>query len=53
MSSESVWWRTRRRPLADHLVSVRGIQVVHLMHDGRLTPHMPTEGVRLADDALV
>ncbi|HEY5077732.1 MAG TPA: DUF488 domain-containing protein [Acidimicrobiia bacterium] len=53
MCSESVWWRCHRRLLADHLVLVRGIQVVHLMHDGRLTPHMPTEGVRLADDALV
>jgi uncharacterized protein (DUF488 family) len=53
MCSESVWWRCHRRLLADHLVLVRGIQVVHLMHDGRLTPHMPTEGVRIADDALV
>ena len=51
MCSESVWWRCHRRLLADHLVLVRGIQVVHLMHDGRLTPHMRTEGVRLADDA--
>ena len=53
MCSESVWWRCHRRLLADHLVLVRGIKVVHLMHDGHLTPHMPTEGVRLADDALV
>jgi uncharacterized protein (DUF488 family) len=53
MCSESVWWRCHRRLLADHLVLVRGIEVVHLMHDGRLTPHMPTEGVRLADDTLV
>ena len=53
MCSESVWWRCHRRLLADHLVLVRDITVVHLMHNGRLTPHMPTEGVRLADDALV
>jgi uncharacterized protein (DUF488 family) len=53
MCSESVWWRCHRRLLADYLVLVRGIKVVHLMHDGRLTPHMPTEGVRLVDDALV
>jgi uncharacterized protein (DUF488 family) len=53
MCSETVWWRCHRRLLADHLVLVRGVEVVHLMHDGRLTPHQPTDGVRLADGALV
>jgi uncharacterized protein (DUF488 family) len=53
MCSESVWWRCHRRLLADYLVLVRGVDVVHLMHDGRLTPHAPTAGVRLADDHLV
>ncbi len=53
MCSESVWWRCHRRLLADHLVLVHGVDVVHLMHDGRLTPHVPTQGVRLAGDALV
>ena len=53
MCSESVWWRCHRRLLADHLMLVRGINVVHLMHDGRLTSHVPTAGVRLAADSLV
>lgn len=53
MCSESVWWRCHRRLLADHLVLVRDVDVVHLMHDGRLTPHKPTEGVRLADGQVV
>jgi uncharacterized protein (DUF488 family) len=53
MCSESVWWRCHRRLLADHLVLVRGINVVHVMHDGRLTGHVPTDGVRLAEGALV
>jgi len=53
MCSESVWWRCHRRLLADHLVLLRDVEVVHLMHDGRLTPHVPTEGVRVADGALV
>ena len=35
MCSESVWWRCHRRLLADHLVLVRGVDVSHLMHDGR------------------
>jgi uncharacterized protein (DUF488 family) len=53
MCSESLWWRCHRRLIADYLVLVRGINVVHLMHDGRSTPHVLTEGVRLAQDALV
>ena len=53
MCSESVWWRCHRRLLADYLVLVRDIDVLHLMHDGRLTLHVPTEGVRLAGDELV
>ena len=53
MCSESVWWRCHRRLLADHLVLVRGINAVHLMHDGRLTSHVPTDGVRLADGGVL
>ena len=53
MCSESVWWRCHRRLLADYLVLVRGVNVRHVLHDGRLTPHAPTAGVRLADDQLV
>lgn len=53
MCSESVWWRCHRRLLADHLTLVRQIDVVHLMHDGRHMPHVPTDGVRLEGDGLV
>lgn len=53
MCSESVWWRCHRRLLADYLVLVRGVDVAHLMHDGRLTPHAPTEGVRVERETLV
>ncbi len=53
MCSESVWWRCHRRLLADHLVLVDDVDVIHLMHDGRLTPHALTEGVRVEDDHLV
>lgn len=53
MCSESVWWRCHRRLLADHLVLVREVEVVHLMHDGRLTPHKPTDGVRTEAGRLI
>ena len=53
MCSESVWWRCHRRLLADHLVLVRALDVVHLMHDGRRMPHVMTEGARRAGDHVV
>src|SRR5262249_32137384 len=53
MCSESVWWRCHRRLIAASLVLVRDIEVVHLMHDGRVTPHAPTAGVRVAGGDLV
>jgi uncharacterized protein (DUF488 family) len=53
MCSESVWWRCHRRLLADHLVLVDDVEVVHLMHDGRRTPHPITEGARRDGDTVV
>lgn len=53
MCSESVWWRCHRRLVADHLVLVHGLAVSHLMPDGRLAEHRPTDGVRRADGDLV
>ena len=49
LCSESVWWRRLRRLLADYLVLVRGANVDHFMHDGRLTPHLLTDGVRFKE----
>lgn len=53
MCSESVWWRCHRRIVADFVRVARGVDVRHLMHDGRLTEHPPTEGLRLRDDGLL
>lgn len=53
MCSEAVWWRCHRRILADFLTVARGVQVRHLMPDGRLVGHRPTEGVRLREDGLL
>ncbi len=47
MCSEAVWWRCHRRLLADAAVLLRGLEVLHLGHDGNLTLHPPTpEAVR-------
>ena len=53
MCSESVWWRCHRRLVADFVSVARGVPVLHLMHDGRLLPHRPTDGLRLRDDGLL
>ncbi|OBB18258.1 DUF488 family protein [Mycolicibacterium elephantis] len=50
MCSEAVWWRCHRRIVADVAVVKCSTEVCHLMHDGRLRPHPPSEGARLRDD---
>jgi uncharacterized protein (DUF488 family) len=52
MCSESVWWRCHRRLIADVAVLGRGVPVSHLMPDGRLTPHRPSDGAVLIDGTL-
>jgi uncharacterized protein (DUF488 family) len=53
MCSESVWWRCHRRLVADVAVLGRGVPATHLMPDGRLTAHRPSEGAVLGDDGEV
>jgi uncharacterized protein (DUF488 family) len=53
MCSESVWWRCHRRLVADAVVLLHGHEVGHVMPDGRLAAHRPTEGVRVAGAGLV
>ncbi|MFD2093315.1 DUF488 domain-containing protein [Blastococcus deserti] len=52
MCSESVWWRCHRRLIADVAVLARGVPVAHLMPDGRLTPHRPSEGAVVGDGVV-
>jgi uncharacterized protein (DUF488 family) len=53
MCSESLWWRCHRRLLADFVSAARGVEVRHLMHDGRVEAHRPSPGLRLRDDGLL
>jgi len=53
MCSESVWWRCHRRLVADFAATARGVEVRHLMHDGRLESQRPSPGLRLRDDGLL
>jgi uncharacterized protein (DUF488 family) len=52
MCSESVWWRCHRRLIADVAVLARGVPVSHLMPDGHLAPHRPSEGAVVIDGAV-
>jgi uncharacterized protein (DUF488 family) len=45
-----VWWRCHRRLVSDAAVLLHDVEVLHLAHDGRLTPHRPSAGARVVDD---
>jgi uncharacterized protein (DUF488 family) len=53
MCSETVWWRCHRRLISDVAVLLHGVDVQHLGHDGRLSPHRPAAGARVTADGLV
>ena len=53
MCAETVWWRCHRKLVSDYLTLVRGIEVRHLMHDGKLREHRPTAEARVDGDVLV
>ncbi|MEZ5171882.1 MAG: DUF488 domain-containing protein [Acidimicrobiia bacterium] len=53
MCSESVWWRCHRRLLADHLVLVHGVDVLHIMHTGTVTEHPPLAEARVEEGNVV
>lgn len=46
MCAETLWWRCHRRLIADAATLLFGAAVCHLGHDGRLSPHRLTDGVR-------
>lgn len=49
LCSEAVWWRCHRRLISDAAFLLHGVRVQHLMHDGKLRPHLPTAGVRVTE----
>lgn len=53
MCSESLWWRCHRRLISDAAVLLRGVHVEHLMHDGKLRPHIPTAGSRVTPEGTL
>jgi uncharacterized protein (DUF488 family) len=52
MCSETLWWRCHRRLISDAAVLLHGIDVRHLMANGRTQPHALTQGVRRDGDVL-
>ena len=53
MCAESVWWRCHRRMIADFLVLATNTPVLHLLHDGRLHEHIPSDIARKRADGLL
>jgi uncharacterized protein (DUF488 family) len=52
MCSEAVWWRCHRRLVADAALLLRDLDVAHLAHGGRTTPHEPSAGARVVGGLL-
>lgn len=50
LCSETLWWRCHRRLISDAVLLLHGVDVLHLMHDGKLRTHIPTAGNRVTDD---
>lgn len=46
------WWRCHRRLVADAALLLRDLDVAHLAHNGRATPHEPSAGARVVDGLL-
>ena len=53
MCSEAVWWRCHRRIIADVVALEYELPVHHLMHDGKLREHVPSEGARQGSDGYL
>jgi len=53
MCAESLWWRCHRRLIADAAALLHGVEVRHLLPDGRQQAHRPTEGAVVEDGVLV
>lgn len=51
--SETLWWRCHRRLISDAAELLHGVEVRHLMHDGKLRPHVRTAGVRTMPDGTL
>src|ERR1043166_2380777 len=51
MCSEAVWWRCHRSMISDYL-KVKGIDVVHIMGEGKSEPHPFTSAARVLNGEL-
>jgi uncharacterized protein (DUF488 family) len=51
MCSEAVWWRCHRSMISDYL-KAKGIDVMHIMGEGKAEPHPYTSAARVVDGEL-
>ncbi len=53
MCAEVLWWRCHRSFLADHLVLVEGVRVLHLLDAQKVEPHRPKREARVLGGTVV
>lgn len=52
MCAEAVWWRCHRRLISD-LLTVRGMQVCHILAPGKVQPHVLHPEARRSGDGVI
>ncbi len=53
LCSETLWWRCHRRLIADALVLLADVEVLHLFHTGDTQPHRPTPGATVLSNGTL
>ncbi|MDQ2679753.1 MAG: DUF488 domain-containing protein [Candidatus Eremiobacteraeota bacterium] len=53
MCSETLWWRCHRRLISDAAVLLHQIDVQHLFHTGKLSPHHVTDCARVLPEGIL
>jgi uncharacterized protein (DUF488 family) len=52
MCAERLWWQCHRRLISDAL-TVRGVEILHILDVGKAEPHKLTDFLRVEDGRLL
>jgi len=53
MCSERLWWRCHRSLVSDFLTACSGVEVIHIVEEGKTEPHRLHRAARLAEGRLI
>ena len=53
MCAELLWWRCHRSLVSDYLSACRGVEIVHILEEGKAAPHRLHRAARLVEGKLI